>query len=548
MDKNQLKEPSLIEGNGRTGVEHVYFKISRWIAFVLLVTAILKIIYAIRIPVASIRPDVVVNLFTNREVLLLAGLFEAVIATLLIKSHSVRSSAALILYFSACASAYQLGLIFQGNLPCSCLGVATDWLGAGTTTVVSRLMLVGMWIFGVVLLAYTHRSQRRHGAPLSSVACLPFLVLLFLLETSRESPAAPIAAEGELTWIARTTNVTSRAFRVVFDTDTLKLVSLNPNAGPKGGDCTEISFIDKKVVADVLQCGGSDRQRRFVGVSLNSAEGTWALGNCPDSLTSWVFLTLRCSELFPTGQATRRLASPSTTVGEPLSVLTEASYEFSRQTDREELTCDLLVRDTLRKGWTESPFVTPEKLDRTELEQEKRNLAQYADGFVLERMSFSRFTNVAGFRFPMLAESTLYAPQRTNVATSGKASQPVATVKLVLTNITYPTEETFALLPLKGPMTVGDGRLRDQKLHLYGCHYQTNQLTSFEITAGARSAFAVEVQKAREKMRAEQIKRLFTAILAALVVGIPGAIFLLQRWKGERGKSKTNKPTTETLI
>lgn len=121
MDKNQLKEPSLLGEHGRTGVD-VYFRISRWIAFVLLVTAILKIIYAIRIPVASIRPDVVVNLFTNREVLLLAGLFEAVIATLLVKSRSVRSSAALILYFSACASAYQLGLIFQGNLPCSCLG------------------------------------------------------------------------------------------------------------------------------------------------------------------------------------------------------------------------------------------------------------------------------------------------------------------------------------------------------------------------------------------------------------------------------------------
>ncbi len=541
----QPKEPMPFGECGGFGLAQFCFRSSRLVAVVLIGTAVLKILSVIRTPVAPIRADAVVSFFTSREVLMLASFFELVVGSLLIKSRNIRMSAALVLYFSACASVYQLGLFFQGDVSCSCLGIAADWLGGGTTTALSRAMLVAMWMVGVALLIYAHKTP--------PVVCLPFAVLLCLIGPPTACPAATLAIEGEYAWVSwseRTgkTNAARRAFNVLLNDKALRITSLNPDAGPRGGACTEVSFVDMEVVVNVLQCEDSVAQSGYLGVAIDSAEAAWGLGNCRDSLTSWVFLTLRCSELFPVARPTRRLASPSTTLGEPLGVVTEAHYAFSAQTDGAEMVCDLVVQGALKKVWRASPLVTPERLEREELERETQNLARYPNGFLLETMRFSRFTNVAGFHFPMLAESTLFAPQHTKGLRSRPTGRPVAAVKVALAKIVYSHDDAVTLLPLSGPMTISEGRLRDRRLHLRGCGYQTNQLATFEITPGARAAFETELQRARAKRKAEQTKRLFTAMLAALVFGVPGAIYLFQRWKGKPEKTKISEPTTKHIL
>ena len=101
----------------------------------------------------------------------------------------------------------------------------------------------------------------------------------------------------------------------------------------------------------------------------------------------------------------------------------------------------------------------------------------------------------------MLAESAIYKSSRLGASSGEHDSRPTAAVRVALTNIEARVAEVPSVLPVVGPVMVGENRLKDRDLHLDGVHYLTNDLSSFDITAGVRAAFKAEMAKAREMQK-----------------------------------------------
>jgi hypothetical protein len=228
---------------------------------------------------------------------------------------------------------------------------------------------------------------------------------------------------------------------------------------------------------------------------------------------------VRNSELFPGEPASglRRLASTTTSFGMiPLGLITEAAYSFTNGPEGKTVECSLVVSAALKKACLDSPLLSAEILDPA--------VSRYPDGFVVERMRFSRFTNVGGILLPALAEGARFRPSGPNA--SGKQ---IASVEVRLTRIALTVPEPVTVLPIHAPLSISEARLENRELHLAGVSFQTtNDLTSFEISNEARAAFNREVEKARDVIRAQQIKRFKTGTWIAIALAVAGVLALVQ--------------------
>ncbi len=79
------------------------------------------------------QPDPLLPFLTNRQLMLLAAMFEVGVATYLWLSHNLSSRGWALLYFCAAAAAYKIGSLFVYNVkPCACLGIIGRYLNLGT--------------------------------------------------------------------------------------------------------------------------------------------------------------------------------------------------------------------------------------------------------------------------------------------------------------------------------------------------------------------------------------------------------------------------------
>ncbi len=529
------------------------FWIGTTLAAILILTALLKLLHFLQMPISNARPDVVVNFISNRELLLLSALFEVSVAAYLLKSIDAWRSALAILYFSLCATIYHLGLLVQGDLPCPCLGVVSDWMGHGVTTFVSRIILLVFWGLGVLL---AWRSRNGLGCKAISRAARVFALVLCSSLVELGSANASILLEGDYFYKStspRTGMISTddRKFSAMLDEGALAVMSIPPGEGLVllGGSCTNTVFISREAVISMLWCRGSETTY----VTFSPPEYAWDLGNCGDGLTSWVFMALRSRELFSVsyGSGVRPLASPMALIGSPIGLITEAEYSETGVGDSRTLVCKIRVSEHRLRNWLNSPLLSPGFNPKNELARERSRLRHYKAGFLYEEITFSRFTNIAGIEFPRLLESKIFTPLKPSVPRKGMAvgqtsageSQPTSsstgpqtpglygtvTVNLRIVDPLWP--ETPAVLPASNStFSISEARLGDREHHIGGVnYYQSNSLISSEVSPVARSAFESAVEKARHAENVRRWNRVLTAALAAILLSGPLLIFLRSR-------------------
>jgi hypothetical protein len=498
--------------------------------------------------VSQVRGDVVVSVLTNREVLLLASLLEIGVAVCLLRSRDPWKLAILVLYFSACATVYQLGLFAQGDTGCQCLGAAADWLGTGKTTLIARAVLFLFWTYAMALLWLDRQVPQVH---FGASACK--LITSFALLSFSTYPAqASVTVQGQyqyISWGGRggKTNQERRDFSAVLDQTSAIVTTLLPTAGPRSseGPCTNTLFVTRDVFSTSFWCRDSETAH----VTLYPPDYVSRLGNCRDSQMTWIFLMLRCLEFFPNGSGTsgsRQLASPTTVAGDPFSLITHAEYALLGNDDSTVLVCDIVVSESLRSNWLKSPLLSPEFRPKIDLPRIKDDLDRWRAGFLCERITFSAFTNGAGMRFPTRLQSQLFSPPsaKGGISAHDKAT-PYAAVNITLNSIEFNSMNRIQFLPVRSTtVSVIEQRLSDRAAHVGGARYLTNELATFEITAGARSAFEAELQRVRDERTAAQIRKFFMALAIATALGGPVIIAYLFRGRNavrRDHQSATNK-------
>ncbi len=499
------------------------------IALMLFVTAVLKVVQFVRVPLSAIITDPGITLLTNREALILGAVMEILVALSLIKSIQSGGSGQIILYFCTCASLYHLSLFTQSDQQhCSCLGVATDLLGARASTWLIRLMLSFLWVAGIFIFNEERKEvrlrQRDQHSP-QVMACL--LIIAWISTSPIRATADQVLISGELRSTYDYNGKTSedtKAFQARFDDDTL-LISYLPPALPSrynSGTASNIFFVNKGTNAVVT----FNMQENLAVASFRREDIAWQLGNCGDGLASRVFTMVRCLALFPSESASkvRAFSVASTVAGEPLSVISEAHYTYAGTGSEQTLSCDIRVSDVLRKKWRSSAFLGPEwsNGENTNYREAQALVARYHEGFLLEKIQLSHFINVAGMRIPTLAEFSKFAPPRTNTTGKSVREIPYGNARLDLRVINYAEGSvTFPQLDLPNQVTITEERLFDQALQISGVRYTTNALTSLSISPLARLEFSHQVELMAKRRFRTRISSMLGWIMVFVVIAGP---------------------------
>ncbi len=509
---------------------------SRLVALTLLVTAFLKLLYFWGMPVSRVKADPVIGFLTVREALFLASMVELAVARLLWTPASLRQSACVVLYFSVCATLYQIGLVLSGfEQHCSCLSVMTAWLGARTTTLLSRALLVVFWIVGLLQLRCASVATRlpRQTGPLHS--CL--MLFVALSAGCVWSGAAPVELEGEY----RDYRMSSQGgqskllqrlpFRATVDSTAL-LVSYVPPLPParyQSFAFTNFAFIDRSDFVCLRLPVQSDDFP--VGAVLRDAKPVWELGNCGDGLTTCAFVMSRCLDLFPKGSGakTRPFAETGVFMAEALALITEAEYRYSSDGETQALSCDVRVSKSLRDTWQLSPLLNPgldTSSENKEFRHAKSDVDSYPAGFIVEKMEFTKFENVAGLRFPTLGEFKRYSLPRKPIPGAAPREVLFETLSVEVRYVGPSAVPRIRLPPSPAgkKVSVVEARLTDRSLHIDGVEFTTDRFVSTEVCAAARSAFDEAARLASQRMRIARVKRVLTFTLFSIAIAGPAVL------------------------
>lgn len=495
--------------------------LSRLVAVILLATAALKAISFVSLPPVIPRLDLVLGFVTQRELLLLAIIFELGVALCLLRSRDLQRSALLVLYFATVASLYHLGLLLQGDPPCRCLGVASNWLGdsSKTGTWISRGLLATFWAGSLyVLVCRRNTTGLGHGRGVEFGQAI-LLAIVMLPRGYGKS----VAVEGDyrLQWFTQASpNERTTPFSAVFDNSTIQITTRREKAGPgmEGGPCTNNVYVSREIEVLVDQCQGT----AVIPVTLAPAKYAWELGTFGSPTQNAVFQALRCSDLFTAATGSRRLASAFTTGNEPLSLITVGQYAYSIPSEGSELRVHVLVDESLRRTWRSSELLSAGFVEEYHLADAKREMKAYTPGFTAVELRFSRFTNIVGIRFPLVAEFTSYQPtasqERSKGGTHNAKRTAVGTLSIRTVRL---LDESVRVPPIASArLDIWDQRLVNTKYHVVGGFFRTNSLDSLAISPLAEADFGRKVEMA-EQARRKRIKQRFTAgfIISALLLG-----------------------------
>jgi hypothetical protein len=359
--------------------------------------------------------------------------------------------------------------------------------------------------------------------------------------------AGQISISGELrsTVYQKESLSETKTFQATFDENAC-LISYSAPPLPRYNLPTysNIVFVSREYNAVVSLFPGE----RAATASLRKPEYAWQLGNLRDGLASRAFMAIRCLELFPQGSGaqSRPLAVASAVGGEPFSLISEAEYDYAQTSEGRLLTCEVRVSKSLRDRWRSSPLLDPGLVLDSKSEAFRLaeiSIAPHPSGFLLERIRFSKFTNVAGVCFPTVAEFWKYAPPRMNRRGPAVQGVPFGEATLRLTLVAHSASGSIGFPHLEGltKITVAEERLTDRALHIGAVTYETNALASLEISPLARAEFARAVHPARsEKVPAHLPPIVRCAMVAALLAGLV-LIWKRMRWR-VAGSRQTQAP------
>lgn len=519
-------------------------------AVCLVLTSGLKLALFIRLPVVGAPADTVLPFVSQRELLLLASISEIVVATLITKVVGKWQSGLWLAYFCACATLYQVALLFVAEQqPCRCLGVADEWFGAKRASAVSRALLAFLWVCAFV-------ECRRSPIARPQLACTTAssstgLMVMSLLSATQLVKSDTVSLMGEYKIadmpIQNDDNTGARpsaVFHAQLDNDGLLLEYNSSSLYPSLDAATKYGIVlsgsrfyaSSNVVAWLLNVSSPN-----IGAVYDSPERVWGLCNAGDGLATRVLVSLRSRELFPiSSRVGRRLLAPSHILpGTPLSVATEAQYQWATNDGDLVLTYEVRVSDRLSSQWHTSPLLDS-SLFAGNPEQEQASgqplIDRYTNGFVLERGHFSKFTNVGTLSFPQLAEFRRYA----NTGTNGNLYKNAPTLKslcVVSTKVETTRQESleklFQAVNFQS-VTVTDKRLFNIKLRIGGVTYTTNRLDLREVAPMAIALFENECLQARQRDRMRRIRESIGAMLMVLICLAPAVVWLVRKTRNER--------------
>lgn len=498
--------------------------------------------------------DPVLGLVTTRESLLLSSIFEMVIAFCLLRSRSARAAGFLILYFSLCATIYQIGHVLQvqSGPPCSCLGVVSIWLDNSSARVLTRVLLLGFWLAaGRLLIRGVPLSlpDAGHGAEKAAVR---FLLIAFVVAHDGECSAAAVKVEALYEVSQGVPVVKTRRrmqIRGSFDGQSLTVSTMAEAPQRYGGALwANTTFIDK----EVMTVASTNAEMNTVVVGFRRPDFAWTLGNCAGTAESCLFLMIRCLDLFPEQSerpTRRRMAPPWTTIGEPLSVTTIGEYSWQGEAEGRELICDLRTSADLLANWQSSEFLEPSVVSaflhpsllegRSALERAKRQVNAYPVAHLVGHMRFRAFTNFAGCRFPLEAEFLSFGPPTTNTAALA-GPRPRQTIHVLVNGLRWEPSGVISILPVVADrVEVTDERLVDRELGVSFGHYVTNAVDSAVISPSAISDFHRRVDVMRFRMRKARLQKVVFATITCVILLCPAGYALVSRFRRARAASST---------
>jgi len=506
-------------------------------AAILLTTAILKLIALLRPPAGRITADAVIHFLTKREVALLAGISELLLAYVLMAWTCVYSRVYLLWMFCLCAIVYHVGAaMLPAAAGCSCLGLAETWMGSSRSELLSLLLL--LVLVGLGALALRNGAGLAVDSTMAARGKLFFLGFAIILVPIKEGQAASVAVTGVFSYVPEEGQSVEKPFTAQLDREALLLKHQTPNAGPyvPSGPCDIITRIDLETITSHSKCQGLTREV----VRLDDARFAYELGNCGATLSTAVFLTLKLQALFPDGElrGERRLAPTQATIGLPFSLVTIGRWRYEGDNADRQLRCDVIVDAKLLRSWPSSPLLLEELLiDKDRMRHERFMLERYKPGMVIERLRWGKLTNVADVTFATLfeAERLDLIPQRDPLSPTRSRK---SWIRVVINEVREAANPVPAILPIRGEeIYVTETRLRDRQRGISFVVYRTNAVESPAINAAAMADFERRKQAADKRARAQRIRKLFTVILAVIIFLSPFGLAKVRRKSAEPRRS-----------
>lgn len=288
-----------------------------------------------------------------------------------------------------------------------------------------------------------------------------------------------------------TTSRQTNDFKAVLDDQTLRIVSTS--APPGGGrygpmdTCQVTSLIRDEVLMTALRCPpDSDRMT----ITFERPELVTELAHCGGTLPTLVLLALRVEQIFPATMGERRLTPPWDTTGSAVGLIKKATYRWSNPSTPEQvLAGKIFVSPELKAGWRSSDLLTPvAKVPEVQraLETEMAELADRSqDGTFILR----NFTRVGRWRLPRFVEFVRLATGKPAATPTPETPAGDLILRVEFQQLREMDSEV-PVLPLTATrISVSERRLFDRDLSILSAMYQTNRISSFEISPMALEDF-----------------------------------------------------------
>jgi hypothetical protein len=172
MESNSNRTPSLAAATASEGFILTFFQyLTRSGALILIVLSFLKMLESKQDAIYFQEADSVIQVFSNRQMMLIASAFEILVGTYAWFVPSLRKRSYALLWFCCVVAIYKVGRYFTHAIyPCTCLGILTKWLklNRNEADTISWLCLFFLAAVSVGFLFWRSRQSNRTKLPTPS--------------------------------------------------------------------------------------------------------------------------------------------------------------------------------------------------------------------------------------------------------------------------------------------------------------------------------------------------------------------------------------------
>ncbi len=452
--------------------------------------------------------------------MLVAGLAEMLLSRVLTVWTCPKCRAYLLWLFCLVAIIYRGGLlIIHRSGGCSCLGIATLWIGPNLADWLSLLLL--LVLAGLGALALRRGSDQR--ADTQTTACGRAIVLLFaiILSFDTHGQAGSVAIKGVYTYVPEQGQLTETRFDALLNREEMLLTYEQPNGGHYvPGPCIVTTRLDRDTNITHSLCRGQAIEL----VRMENATLSYEHGNRVTDLETAVILAIKVTSLFPLNdnEGQRRLAPTQGAIGLPLSLATIGRWKYDRGDNGLQLHCDVMIDPALLKSWPKSHLLSIDlRMDENQMRRERLALSRYKAGTLIEKLRWSRFTNVADVIFALQFEA-----ERSHFILQRDPLLPIRVkkswIQLVIHEVQTTDEPVPQILPIRAAeIHVTETRLQDRPRGIEFVLYKTNVVYSPSISESALVDFERRKKMVDDEAWALLIRKTVTAMILASILLTP---------------------------